>query len=460
MGIHTLGQTASPERDSDAPKPLPCLYLLFECDRPAASSMRISLEPLSELHLGRGAQRSLSDQPHWRLQIPDGWLSSKHARLQDSFGRWILHDEGSKNGCRVNGESVQRHELQDGDLIELGRTFFIFRVAPDEGRAQVLDLDGVSADEMPITLNPELAQEVAKLEKLAETDISILILGESGSGKEVLAQHIHRASQRPGEFVPVNCGALPAGLVESELFGHKKGSFSGAVADHIGLVRKADAGTLFLDEIADLPGSAQATMLRVLQEKEVRAVGATVSDAVDLRTVSATHLDLDARVEKGDFRRDLFARIAGYRMSLPPLQRRREDMGLLIATFIKELGQEAHRFSIEAGRALLRYPWPLNIRELRSCLATATVLADEGKLELAHLPEALRSAPSQEAPSQGDAPDTGDSETSDLERQLLALLSEHQGNVSAVARSMDKDRKQIQRWIKRFGIDLERFRNA
>ncbi len=445
--MHTLGQTASPE--SDRPERFARLFLLFECDRPSALSMSIRLAGLSELRIGRASTRRLSDEGS-ELSLPDRWLSSKHARLHDSVGRWILQDEDSKNGCRVNGEPVKRRELHDGDLIELGRSFFIFRSEADEDALASKNLEGAPAAELPISLSPQLAHEIAKLVKLAQTDISILLLGESGSGKEVIANHIHARSERTGQFVPVNCGALPSGLVESELFGHKKGAFSGAIEDHKGLVRSADRGTLFLDEIADLPAAAQATLLRVLQEKEVRAVGATTSHSVDVRVISATHLDLDARVADNSFRRDLFARIAGYRMQLPPLRERREDMGLLIGAF---LGASAGAsLSVEAARALLAYTWPLNIRELKSCLATAAVLCDGKRIELEHLPAALRQEP---APAGLAKAAEGDQE---LQAALLLALEEHEGNISAVARAMDKDRKQIQRWVKRFAIDLQSFR--
>lgn len=454
--MHTLGQTASPDTGDQEPVRYARLYLLFECDRPHASSMSISLAHLPELHIGRGEVRSLSPSRS-ELRLPDRWLSSRHARLQDSFGRWILQDEDSKNGCRVNGALVKRKELRDGDLLELGRSLFVFRSDADDGSLPVHDLQAAPASALPISLNPELCQEIAKIDKLASTDISILILGESGSGKEVVAQHIHRTSQRRGAFVPVNCGALPAGLVESELFGHKKGAFSGAVDEHKGLVRGADAGTLFLDEIADLPSAAQATMLRVLQEKEVRPVGATVSHSVDLRTISATHLDLDARVEAGSFRRDLFARIAAYRMTLPPLRDRKEDMGILIAAFLREKPDARLSLSIEAARALLAYPWPLNIRELRSCFATACVLSEGNRIELQHLPQAVREA--QAGPVASSAVSGGEPDQ-ELRAQLQLALQEHQGNVSAVARAMDKDRKQIQRWIKRFALDLQSFRGS
>ena len=439
------------------------LVLVFECDRLAASSLCIPLADLSVLSIGRGETRNFDKGEQGHLTLPDPWLSTRHAELRTSFGRILLCDTDSKNGCRVNGERVQRRELADGDLIELGRTFFIFQAnAPDSNAEKasaekasaekaIVDLEGASFEETPFTLNATLATEIAKVSILATTQIAILLLGETGTGKEVLAHHIHRASKRPGEFVPVNCGALPAGLVESELFGHTKGSFSGAVSNHMGLIRSSDHGSLFLDEIADLPSAAQASMLRVLQDSEVRAVGGTELHTVDLRCICATHRDLDAMVDSGDFRSDLYARIAGYRLTLPPLRQRREDLGLLIATFTAQTASNA--MSIEAARALISHAWPLNIRELRSCMETASVLAAGGRIELSHLPEALRCAPP--VPSQAANSQAGDSEH---ETELLRLLQVHKGNVSAVARSMGKDRKQIQRWMKRFAIDPNQFR--
>ncbi|MCP4448018.1 MAG: FHA domain-containing protein [Myxococcales bacterium] len=405
--------------------------------------------------IGRGERRAFHTETSAHLALPDPWLSTAHAELRTSFGRILLCDTNSKNGCRINGQRVQRQELFDGDLIELGRSFFIFRshVPTGEDTPAFVDLENVDPEQHPLTLSPDLAVEVAKLSMLAATDISILLLGETGTGKEVLATYIHETSERPGQFVPVNCGALPAGLVESELFGHTKGSFSGATRDHEGLIRSADQGSLFLDEIADLPTAAQATMLRVLQDSQVRPVGSTESQAVHLRSICATHRDLDGMVERGEFRSDLFARIAGYRMTLPPLRNRREDFGLLIKSFLADTKSES-ALSIEAARALFSHSWPLNIRELRSCIATATVLAAGARIDLSHLPEALRS---QDKPA-STTPTPGQAGGGENEADLIRLLEVYSGNVSAVARSMGKDRKQIQRWMKRYAIDPNQFR--
>src|SRR5207302_1217977 len=189
--------------------------------------------------------------------------------------------------------------------------------------------------------------------------------GETGTGKEVIARAIHAASRRPGAFVAVNCGALAPNLVESELFGHKKGAFSGATEDHNGLVRAADKGTLLLDEIGDLPVPTQAALLRVLQQREVLPLGTTKPMPVDLRVVAASHRDLEAEVGAGRFREDLWSRLAGYTAQLPALRDRREDLGLLVAALLARLVQTRPiRFTSEAGLALVQYDWPRNVREL------------------------------------------------------------------------------------------------
>jgi transcriptional regulator with GAF, ATPase, and Fis domain len=283
----------------------------------------------------------------------------------------------------------------------------------------------------------------------------MLVEGESGTGKEVIARAIHTRSGRPGAFVPVNCGALPENLVESELFGYKKGAFSGAQADHPGLVKSADGGTLFLDEIGDLPSSSQAALLRVLQEREVMPVGGTRAVPIDLRVVAATHRDLDDMVADQSFRHDLFARLAGFRIQVPPLAERRGDLGLLIGALYTRIFAADHPgFDIDAARLLLRYPWPLNVRELEQALATAQVLAGTQLVRAEHLPDTVRSGRPPGAPR----PVILSELDQKVRDQVVAALREHQGNVSAVARALDKDRKQIQRWIKRFGLDPSTYR--
>jgi DNA-binding NtrC family response regulator len=280
----------------------------------------------------------------------------------------------------------------------------------------------------------------------------VLVRGETGTGKELMARAIHDASGRPGPFVAVNCGALPRTLIESELFGHRRGAFSGAGDDHDGLFRRAHRGTLFLDEIAELPAESQVALLRVLQEGEVRPVGASESVQVDVRVIAASHQDLPRRIADGRFRQDLYGRIAGFEITMPALRDRREDLGTLIATILRRICPYPERFTLhrDAASALLRYPWPQNIRELEQALRSAVALCDDGKLRLAHLPPAIASYR-----IAGTALSAGDAA---LRARLVELLGDSAGNVAAVARAMSRAPVQIRRWCRRLQIDLATFR--
>jgi sigma-54 dependent transcriptional regulator, acetoin dehydrogenase operon transcriptional activator AcoR len=440
------------------PRPEPVLVLALECVRPRAGSVRYRLSDLTVVHLGRGPERRAERAgSELTIRVPDKWMSSRHARIEPSFGRWVLVDTESKNGSIVDGHTTKRAVLTDGSLIELGHTLFIFfeRLPIENEAPPLLELSPNDGPAGLVTLNPGWQAELTRLRQIATSEIPMLIEGESGTGKEVIARAIHGMSNRAGAFVPVNCGAMPENLVESELFGYKKGAFSGAQADHPGLVRAADAGTLFLDEIGDLPASSQAALLRVLQEREVMPVGGTRSVPIDLRVVAATHRDLDDMVAEQSFRHDLFARLAGFRVYVPPLADRRTDLGLLIGALHARIFPDEHPgFDIEAARLLLRYPWPLNVRELEQALATAQVLAGNELVRSEHLPDSVRTGRPPGAPR----PVVLSESDQKVRDQVVAALREHQGNVSAVARALDKDRKQIQRWIKRFGLDPGSYR--
>ena len=440
------------------PRAEPVLVLVLECSRPRAGSVRYRLNDLTGVALGRGAERRAERTgTELTIRVPDKWMSSRHARIEPSFGRWVLTDTESKNGTIVDGHTTKRAVLTDGSLIELGHTLFIFfeRLSIDADAPAMLELTPGEGPTGFTTLMPGWGGELQRLRQIASSEIPMLIEGESGSGKEVLARAIHGQSGRGGAFVPVNCGALPDNLVESELFGYKKGAFSGAQQDHDGLVRAANGGTLFLDEIGDLPPSSQAALLRVLQEREVMPVGGTRAVPIDLRVVAATHRDLDDMVAEGSFRHDLFARLAGFRVTVPTLAERRTDLGILIGALHARMFPADHPgFDIDAARLLLRYPWPLNVRELEQALATAQVLAGTDAIRAEHLPDTVRSGRPPGAPR----PVVLNENDQKVRDQVVAALREHQGNVSAVARALDKDRKQIQRWIKRFGLDPGSYR--
>ena len=229
-----------------------------------------------------------------------------------------------------------------------------------------------------------------QIARVAPTDMTVLILGESGTGKELVARALHEQSHRKdGPIVAVNCASIPEGLIESELFGHEKGAFTGAVKKHEGLVQAADSGTLFLDEIGELPPGVQARLLRVLENNEIRPVGSTKSRSINTRLVAATHRNLDTMVAQGEFREDLYYRLKVMEIMLPPLRERREDIlnlaNYLLDKTVKALGHHPLRFSQEALDALHSYRWQGNVRELQNAVERAVILADDSEISVQHL---------------------------------------------------------------------------
>lgn len=454
---HTTTETDDRAAPADASR---CahLFLLFEGDHLLRPPARVAMADGDELVVGRGQERRIErDGRRVSLAVSDRWMSSAHARVAKLLRRWVIEDAGSTNGTLVNGVAQKSAALADGDVIELGHTFFLFRdaIPCPPGEPPIVDA-GALAPPAPglATLVPELSRAFARFATVARSTIPVVLGGETGTGKEVLARTLHSLSGRPGELVAVNCGALPKDLVEAELFGHRRGAFSGATEDRPGLVRSADKGTLFLDEVGDLPASSQAALLRVLQEREVRPVGGTRPVPVDLRVVAATHRSLDRMVAAGEFRADLRARLAGHCFALPPLRDRREDMGLLLGALVARIAPEREdkmRLHPRAARALLAHAWPGNVRELEQCLRSAVVLAEGGPIELEHLPEPVQRALDGPAAVR-------ESENAARREEILALLGAHRGNVTAVAKEMGKARMQVQRWLKRYAIDPERFR--
>ena len=439
------------------------LFLVLHCDQPLTGGVRLCLSDLESVSIGRGDERNArrdAGRRHLDVQLPDDFVSTQHAHLRRQGGAWLLEDAGSRNGCFIRGERVPQAVLRDGDLIEIGRTFLRYRETLPAGADIPTELDSQTLSPRApglVTLLPDLADALAALVPIACSQVPILLLGETGTGKEVLAHAIHTLSERSGPFVAVNCGALASSLLESQLFGHLKGAFTGASRDEPGYVRAAHGGTLFLDEIGDLPGSAQASLLRVLQEREVVPLGSTRPIKVDLRVVSATHRSLDEMVARGEFRSDLLARLSGYRHQLVPLRERPEDLGLLVGDLLRRPevgGGRALRLNPATGRRLLEHGWPLNIRELQQCLAVSAALAREGTLELKHLPAGVREASPIEPVicKQSEDPEA-------LRRTLIRLLAEHYGNVTNVARDLGKARMQVHRWMQRFGIDPGAFRS-
>jgi DNA-binding NtrC family response regulator len=442
------------------------LFQLMDCDRPWAGGARFALAKTDEITIGRGSAYHFTREQaeatrRLVLTMPHATLSTKHVRLLRVGEDWAIQDRGSRNGTWLNGRRIDYAELNDGDVFQVGRTFFLFRryVGLPVG-VEVPDLTeehARGAQPCLVSLSPEISVENQSLRAIAQSMIPVLILGCTGTGKELTAKALHETSGRSGEFCAINCGALPKGLVESTLFGHVKGAYSGALSNQPGVIRSADGGTLFLDEIGDLPLEAQATLLRVLQEGEVSPIGAPKPVAVDVRVVAATHQPLQNLVREGKFRADLYARLAGHVHTLRSLEARLEDFGQLFAHLLRRTaGTSAAIVTLtpEAGWALLSHPWPLNIRELEQSIARAVVLGQGGPLGVAQFPFVLEQRPRSLSGIESKT------ETTDvaLRRQLDELMREHSGNVTAVARALGKGPTQIQRWLKRVGLMADRYR--
>ena len=455
LGDDTLSVESEPSCDARA---TPFLFVAFESSRPLAGSARHSLAGVDEVAIGRGDERVERDAGRLRLQFPDARLSGEHATLTRRGDAFTLKDLDSKNGSHVNGAPQSEVVLRDGDLVQLGSTFFVFRsiLAPAGHELDVRE-DGKAPRAAGLaTVLPGLAVEHARFAQVCTSTLPIVVVGETGTGKELAARAAHQLSGRKRAFVAVNCGALPPALLEAELFGHKRGSFSGATEDRAGLLRASDGGTLFLDEIVELPLAGQAALLRALQEREVRPVGDVRSTPVDLRVVCAAQGGLEAAVAAGRFRADLSARLSGYVLHLPALRERREDLGLLTATLLRRLAADRAdriRFAGAAARRLLVDPWPMNIRALEKCLAAALVIAGD-TIEPAHLTFSSVLGTPVPAPPATPEPVRRPLTDEDERRreQLIQLMEAHRGNISAVARELGKDRAQIRRWLRRFNL--------
>ena len=465
LPLETLSES-DPALERDPGPPQPHLFRIFECNHPLVPTTRHCLGGLDSVVIGRGERRCDRNQQighQLRLSIPDPWMSSTHARLFRRDGAWFIEDAGSRNGTLVNEIPADRVALTDGDILECGRTFFLFRLETASSRSDPPDLEAsLLAPEVVelASLSPPLAQQLRRLIEVADSSISIVVQGETGTGKERIARAIHVLSRCPGELVAVDCSELPEAQVEAELFGCKRGAFTGA-QDRPGLVRTAEHGTLFLDEVGHLPLPAQAALLRTLQERHVHPVGATHPIPVDFRLITANQQPLEELVEAGRFRADLLARLAGVTVQLPPLRERREDFGIITANLLRRLVPDladSVAFDKEATRALLRHPFPLNIRELEKGIEKAVILASGGPIRLQHLTlDMLPSTPVLRTLG-SDRDESLTPEDVALRSQLIALLDEHGGNLSAAARVMGKQRVQIRRWLRRYRIDPSQFR--
>ncbi len=307
-----------------------------------------------------------------------------------------------------------------------------------------------------ITRSPEMLNVLDQAFRIAKREVSVLISGASGTGKELLANAIHKASNRSDKpFVAINCGALPENLLESELFGHAKGAFTGAVAAHPGLFREADGGTLFLDEIGDMPMTLQVKLLRALQERQIRPVGSSKHVDIDVRIISATHKDLHKEMEEGTFREDLYYRLNVVNLKLPSLKSRSEDIPLLARSLLQQSahrhGLKASQFSVDAMQQLVTSSWPGNVRQLVNVVEQCVALTQTPVIPL-HLVEQALSATKQSWPTLTEARDA-------FEQQYLhKLLKMTDGNVTRAAELAGRNRTDMHKLMKKHELDAADFR--
>ena len=378
-------------------------------------------------------------------------VSRVHARIDREGDTCTLHDLRSRNGVMVRGHAVQSAVLRPGDDVRIGDATFVFVADHAEAHAPTAQAPYPYA---PIACGPATRRLFDALVPIARSTIAVLVHGETGTGKELVAEAIHRASGRTGALRAVNCAAIPPNLVESELFGFKKGAFSGADRDRPGIVRAAHGGTLFLDEIGDLPLDVQPKLLRLLESNEIAPVGSAQAERVDVRFVCATHADLEQLVAAGRFRADLHSRIRGHVVTLPPLRDRKQDLQPLVSALLTRLERSNAPVSVAFMVALVRYDWPYNVRELFAVLRRAVALCPPNEvLDVVHLPDDVVAPKARVAEiADQDRPPVPSAE------ELRAALVAHDGNVAALARIYRRDRSLIHRWLKQHDLDPGRYR--
>jgi propionate catabolism operon transcriptional regulator len=396
----------------------------------------------SVLEIGRGSAKA--GVP--RLQKEDPYMSRTHAAvLVGDSGTALLRDLGSQNGTYANGEFVCGEiPLRNGTVIFIGAHVFVYR------RISRDDVVAISAElRAPFgparTYSATMARLSARLKKLARTDIDLLFRGETGVGKEVLAEAVHRESGRRGAFVAINCAAIPDSLVESELFGYARGAHS--MADHAkpGLIERAEGGTLFLDEIGDMPFSAQSKLLRFLEDRQLLSLGTTRGQKLNLRVVAATGRAIICQERPSGLRLDLAVRLGPEPLVVPPLRERPEDIGLLISHFLRD---QPCNFNIKAYRALFLHAWPGNVRELKKAVRLAGILSEgHDAIQIIDLP--MEYAPTVEEKTAKPACDFRERPSVG---ELSSLLVRYQGNVGGVARAIGRQRTLVWRWIRKAGL--------
>ena len=429
---------------------------------------------------------SLGSHPDALVCVEEPSVSRQHAKICVEPEGHVIYDQGSKNGLWVNGVRVKVAYLSHGDTISLGRARLRYTLNEAQPVEHLLSRH-VSFGRM-LGESPQMRSLFAQLERVASSEATLLIEGESGTGKELAAEAVHQRSPRAqGPFVVFDCSAVSASLIESELFGHAKGAFTGASTEREGAFRRAEGGTLFLDELGELPLELQPRLLRALERREIKPVGADRYHSVSVRVIAATNRSLRAEVEQHQFRADLYYRLAVIKFTLPPLREHPQDIPLLVRSFLNELSPERPReVSYEAMLKLKAQPWQGNVRELKNFVLRALALSHtpEGHLETRYLLPQDLSLPLQE-PTQEHTDSTGEAQKNEaIDEPLTAylpslgphnetisfkdakarlidrferlywerLLNAHEWNVSAAARDAGIHRKSAEYLIKKLGL--------
>jgi DNA-binding NtrC family response regulator len=396
---------------------------------------------------------SMGSSPTCDLVLSDKAVSRKHLVAEPAGQEAVIKDQGSTNGSFVAGSRFKEITIGYGAEIKLGRT--VLKYLPEEVAVEP-EASEASAFGSLLGRDLKMRRLFNLLADVANTDATVLIEGETGTGKELVAEELHNHSNRSGgPFVVFDCGAVPRELIESSLFGHLKGSFTGAVADRKGAFAEAHGGTIFLDEIGELPLELQPSLLRVLDKKAVRRVGANIYDKVDVRIVAATNRDLRTHIAAKQFREDLYYRLAVIRVTLPALRERGGDIPFLVEHFVREFGGGRNiGLNPDAMSRLQRHTWPGNVRELRNTLERACVLSKGDTLNL----DDAFSAETQ-APSVGFRTDLPFKEAKGqlverFEREYIVdLMKRHKLNLSAAAREAQIDRKHLRELLRKYGMD-------
>ncbi|HYQ02886.1 MAG TPA: sigma 54-interacting transcriptional regulator [Polyangiaceae bacterium] len=411
-----------------------------------------------ELPWARGEALPIGRDAECAIHLANTDVSRQHATLQRSAAEpgVFIADQDSRNGTRVNGKKVRRARLRENDVLRVGGCVF----AVSESGAQAF------SEVAPGLLGgAALARALAPLARAAHSDLPIVLEGETGTGKEVVARAIHTLSGRSGKLVAINCAALPEGLAEAELFGYRRGAFTGAERASPGFFRSAEGGTLLLDEVSDLPLALQAKLLRALEQRAVQPLGEAVPVPIDVRVVVAGQSSLFEAVKRQEFRADLLARLNGVTLYLPPLRERRADVALLFTHFLRELRpDDSPELEPEFVERLVLHDWPFNVREVLQLARRLAVLQGaESVLRVQHLPREMRlasavSEPAHAAPGVSVAAlATVNSPQAPVALELASLLAALQangGNVTRAAAQLGVTRQRAYRLLEEQAVDL------